>query len=177
MKEKSLYIVLSQSGAIFARALKLFTRAEYNHVSISLTPTLERMYSFARLNPYNPWKAGFVEEGIHIGTFKRFDKTQAMVMELKVDEATYMRVKSMIDIFRENKYKFHYNYWGVFFACFKKNFTPKYHFYCSQFVRSCLALFNISNSNSLPKIIKPIDFLKLDNKKIIYQGRLQQYSY
>lgn len=177
MKEMSIYIVLTQSGAMFSRALKLFTRAPYNHVSISLTPTLERMYSFARLQPYNPFKAGFVEEGIHIGTFKRFYKTQAMVMELKVDAQTYMRVKHMIDFFCEHKYRFRYNYRGVFLACFKKDYAPKNNFYCSQFVRSCLALFDISNANNLPKIIKPIDFLKLDNTEVIYEGQLQQYSY
>lgn len=174
--EKSIYIILSQTGTMFSRALKFFTGAEYNHSSISLTPDLEKMYSFGRLNPYNPFIGGFVQEGIHTGTFARFYNTKAMVLEVKVDLDTYNKLKNMIEYLDEHKVKFHYNYWGVVLACFKKNHSPKYKFYCSQFVRSCLSMFNISNANTLPKIIKPIDFLKLENKEIIYTGRLQNYS-
>ena len=45
-----------------------------------------------------------------------------------------------------------------------------------KFVKTCLETFNIENAGELPRIIKPIDFLKLENKNIIYQGFLQNYS-
>lgn len=32
---KELYIVLSQTGTMFSRALKLFTGARYNHASVA----------------------------------------------------------------------------------------------------------------------------------------------
>ena len=86
---KKIYIVLSQTGTMFSKALKFFTRAEYNHASISLTPTLETMYSFGRINPNNPFVGGFVEEGKDIGTFKRFTKTKALVLEVSVNEEKY----------------------------------------------------------------------------------------
>ena len=34
---------------------------------------------------------------------------------------------------------------------------------------------NVDNIKELPKTIKPIDFLKLKNKKIIYEGFLRNY--
>ena len=43
--EKKIYIVLSQTGAITSKFLQMFTHDKYNHVSISLMPTLEKMYS------------------------------------------------------------------------------------------------------------------------------------
>ena len=61
-------------------------------------------------------------------------------------------------------------------AIFKTNYAPRRRFYCSQFVRACLASFGISNSKELPKIIKPIDFLKLKNKRVVYRGILQNYN-
>ena len=79
--KKSIYVILSQTGTMFSRVLKFFTHAEYNHASISLTPTLEQMFSFGRLNPRNPFVGGFVEEGKNKGTFKRFYKTKAIVLE------------------------------------------------------------------------------------------------
>lgn len=173
--EKSVYVVLSQTGTMFSRALKFFTRAEYNHASISLTPTLDKMYSFGRLNPYNPFIGGFVEEGKNKGTFKRFYKTTAMVLEFKVSEEKYNAIKYFIEYFKTNQLDFHYNYLGVLFACFKKYHTSSKRFYCSEFVKTCLETFEIENAEELPKIIKPIDFLRLNNKNIIYQGFLQNY--
>ncbi len=176
MEDKSIYLVLSQTGTVFSRALKFFTGAKYNHASISLSPTLDKMYSFGRLNPYNPFIGGFVEEGINIGTFKRFYKTTAMVLEVKVSEEKYNGIKSLIDYVNKNKVKFHYNYLGILCACFKKNHAPKNRFYCSQFVLACLTAFDIDNARELPKVIKPIDFMKLNNKRVIYRGVLKNYN-
>ena len=172
---KNLYIVLSQTGTLFSRALKLVTRAKYNHVSISLNESLDTMYSFGRLNAYNPFIGGFVEEGKNKGTFKRFRNTEAMVIELSVTDHKYNAIKYFIDYFSEHKQSFHYNYLGILCACFRKNHESGKRYYCSQFVRACLALFNIENAVELPKIIKPIDFLKLNNKNIIYEGLLRNY--
>ena len=173
--EKSIYVVLSQTGTMFSKALKFFTRAEYNHASISLTPTLEKMYSFGRLNPYNPFIGGFVEEGKDIGTFKRFYKTRAMVLEFKVSEEKYHAIEYFIEYFKKHKEEFHYNYLAVLCACFRKYHTSSKRFYCSEFVNACLKTINIENAKELPNIIKPIDFLKLNNKHIIYKGFLQNY--
>lgn len=176
MDNKSVYLILSQTGTMFSRVLKFFTGAEYNHSSISLDPSLEEMYSFGRLNPYNPFIGGFVQEGKNIGTFKRFYKTKALVLELKVSDEQYKNIQMLIEHMKHNRSIFHYNYWGVFCAIFKANVSPKRRFYCSQFVRACLASFNIANSKELPKVIKPIDFLKLNNKRVIFKGFLKNYN-
>ena len=54
-QNKQLYIVISQTGTLLSRILKQITGAEYNHASISLSRDLERMYSFGRRHPYNPF--------------------------------------------------------------------------------------------------------------------------
>ena len=177
MGNKNVYLVLSQTGTMFSRVLKFFTGAQYNHSSISLDPTLEKMYSFGRLNPYNPFIGGFVREGKNIGTFKRFYKTTAIVLELKVTDEQYRNIELLIRHMEKNKSNFHYNYWGVFCAIFKANYAPHKRFYCSQFVRTCLAAFGISNARQLPKIIKPIDFLKLEGKRVVYEGILKNYHF
>ena len=175
MEKKSIYVVLSQTGTMFSKALKFFTHAEYNHASISLTPSLEKMYSFGRLNPYNPFIGGFVEEGKNIGTFKRFYKTKAMVIEFKVSLEKYNAIEYFIEYFKKNKTQFRYNYLGVLFACFKKQHSSSKRFYCSEFVKACLESFEIENAEELPGIVKPIDFLRMNNKNIIYTGFLQNY--
>ena len=175
MRRKSIYIILSQTGTVLSKVLKFFTGAEYNHASIALDPSLSKMYSFGRLNPYNPFIGGFVEEGVNKGTFKRFSKTDALVLKVDVDFNTFTNISYLLQFFAKNKTKFHYNYLGLLLAFFKKDYAPPRHYYCSQFVRTCLACFNIENSTALPKIIKPIDFLKLSNSEIIYKGFLKNY--
>lgn len=177
METKSIYIVLSQTGTMLSRVLKFFTRAEYNHASIALSSSLDKMYSFGRLNPYNPFVGGFVEEGKNTGTFKRFIKTKALVLKIDVDEGTYAQIEQMLSYFAKNKTQFHYNYWGLILAMFKKDYSPKNRYYCSQFVLKCLTCFKIGNSLTLPKVIKPIDFLKLNNSKIVYKGTLKNYCF
>lgn len=173
---KSVYIVLSQSGSIPSRFLKFFTRDEYNHVSISLTPTLSTMYSFARLKPNNPFIGGFVEEGKNIGTFKRFKKTRALVLEIKVSEEKYKAIEYFIEYFKNRRKQFKYNYLGVLLAAIKLNFRRKHKFYCSQFVKTCLTTFNIENAYELPKVTKPMDFLKLNNANIVFAGLLKNFT-
>ena len=69
---KKIYIILTYTGTILSKIVKIYTRRENSHVSISLNEDLTKMYSFGRLNPYNPFSGGFVHEEIDKGTFKRF---------------------------------------------------------------------------------------------------------
>ncbi len=173
---EKIYIILSQTGNFISRALKFFTHDEYNHVSISFDQNLETMYSFGRLNPYNPFHGGFVVEGKEIGTFKRFQKTKSMVLELPIDDEKYNSLKIFISEFLHQKEKYKYNYMGVLLAYFHKDYAPKWKYYCSQFVRECLANSHVENLDKIPKIARPIDFLALPNKKIIYEGKLKDYN-
>ena len=85
-QNKQLYIVISQTGTLLSRILKQITGAEYNHASISLSRDLERMYSFGRRHPYNPFWGGFVIESPRTGTFKRFSETKVLVLSVSVTE-------------------------------------------------------------------------------------------
>ena len=74
-QNKYVYIVISQTGTILSRILKVFTDREYNHASISLKDDLSVTYSFGRKHPYNPFLGRFVTESPDFGTFKRFANT------------------------------------------------------------------------------------------------------
>lgn len=176
MTQKKLYIVLSQTGSIVARLIKLLTRKEFSHASISLTSDLDWMYSFGRTNPYNPFWGGFVRESPRFGTLKRFCNANAAVIELEVSAETFENVRRIIQdmLFEHDKYR--YNYIGLFKAGVKL-YHPKrrYKYYCSEFVREVIVGQNINGADSLPVIIHPVDFLKLPYK-VIYRGRLCDYN-
>ena len=71
---KDIFIVLTSTGTTLSKIIKSYTKDEFAHISISLDRELQEMYSFGRLNPYNPFFGGFIREYIDKGTFKRFYK-------------------------------------------------------------------------------------------------------
>lgn len=86
VKMKKIYLVLAHTGTTLATIIKYYTKDEFSHVSIALDDELEEMYSFGRLNPYNPFWGGFVHENIYKGTFKRFKNTKTEVYSLLVTD-------------------------------------------------------------------------------------------
>ncbi len=172
---RHIYIVLSHTGTLLSRVIKLVTGNEYTHSSISLEENLEEMYSFGRLNPYNPFIGGFVKEGKNIGTFKRFKNTKVGVYKLEITESQYNEIVENIKYIEKNKEKFKFNILGLAFAGINKRVTKKNTFYCAEFVRYILKKSGI-NVDNLPKAIKPESFKELNNVKLIYRGLLRSYN-
>ena len=111
-QNRQLYIVISQTGTLLSRILKQITGAEYNHASISLSRDLERMYSFGRRHPYNPFWGGFVIESPRTGTFKRFSETKVLVLSVSVTEEQHAELKEMLDVMWKRRRKYSYNQTG-----------------------------------------------------------------
>ena len=172
---KQIYIVISQTGTLLSRVLKLTTKAEYNHVSISLSHDLNTMYSFGRLNAYNPFIGGFVRESPYYGTFKRFRNTEVIVLSITISDEQYKALKSKLNTMFLNKEQYHYNYLGLFLAGAHICYHQKDHYYCSEFVKEILTGHSVHGAEKLNSIIKPIDFLELPNTTKIYCGKLTNY--
>ena len=171
---KKIYLVLSHTGTIPSRFIRLYTRKEYSHVSISLDKELNEMYSFGRLNPYNPFWAGFVHESPKHGTFKRFKNTKTSIYSLEVNDDEYEIIRSTLKNMENNKKQYGFNMIGFCTVPFHIPLHRKNHFYCSEFVQY---LFNKSNLDvNLPRLAKPDDFQRIDGLNHIYTGKLHSYS-
>lgn len=171
---KEIYIVLTHTGTVLSRIIKSYTRDEFSHVSISLDKELKEMYSFGRLNPYNPFWGGFVQEGINFGTFKRFRKTVCKIYSLKITEEQYNNVRGMIEYIKSSKQLHKFNVIGLFAVGFNKRISFENSFYCAEFVKYVLDKSDIKNN--LPEMIRPEDLKKLENSSIIYDGLLKNYQ-
>lgn len=172
---KDIYIVLSQTGTALSRALKFITGAEYNHASISLDGTLSELYSFGRVNPMNPVIGGFVKESKDHGTFKRFSRTQIVVLRRQVSDEVYNDMQCYLNKMYSRRKEFGYNYSGLFLAAAKIHFSSRKRFYCSEFVRYVLIKFGMKEAQQLSEIVKPVDFLKLKGWDVVYRGNMQLY--
>ena len=175
-KTKKIYIALTQTGTILSRIVKIVTRDKYNHVSISTSEDLSDLYSFGRINPYNPFKAGFVKETPTTGTFARFYKTDALVLELPVTEETYAGIKAELEDMYERREQYHYNYKGLFLAYFGKVKPKKNTYYCSEFAQSILKKYGLGLKKTEAELVCPNDFVNVHGGHIIYIGKFKDYN-
>ncbi len=171
---KEIYIVLTHTGTVLSRIIKTFTKDEFTHSSISLDVNLKEMYSFGRLNPYNPFVGGFVHEAIDGGTFKRFFKTRAKVYALEITDGQYEAIKNNIKQIEEEKENYTFNQVGLFAVGFHRKIQKEHSFYCAEFVKYLLE--NAGIKTGLPELIKPESFKEIEGLQQIYEGLLRKYS-
>lgn len=172
---KQLYIVISQTGTLLSRILKLVTGAEYNHASIGVSADLKKLYSFGRRHPYNPFWGGFVMESPCRGTFKRFSNTKVVVIAVEIQEEQYIEIcKYLMQMYRHREI-YHYNYMGLFLAAFHIRRQKKNCYYCSEFVKEVLLKGRVRGADQLLAIVKPIHFLTIPHRQL-YCGKLREYS-
>jgi hypothetical protein len=176
-KNKKIFLVVSQTGTILSRIVKYVTRDKYNHVSLSLKEDLSDLYSFGRKNPYNPFKAGFVKESPTTGTFGRFYKTVAVVLEVPVSEETFNAIEAELLDMYERRDEYHYNYAGLLIAFFGKLRVKKNTFYCSEFVQMLLKKYGLGLKKGEKELVCPNDFVNVPGGRIIYTGVLRGYSH
>ena len=173
---KKIYIILTHTGTALSTIIKYYTKDEFSHISISLDENLEEMYSFGRLNPYNPFWGGFVHESIKNGTFKRFKNTRTEIYSLNIENEQYERLEKIIKHFNAYKQKYSFNILGLVCVSIKKKIKRKNNFYCAEFVKHVLKSAGITSGAGLPKIIKPEDFKNIDGLNLEYKGLLKKYS-
>lgn len=172
---KKIYIILTHTGTVLSNIIKSYTKDEFSHISIALDADLTQMYSFGRLNPYNPFWGGFVHEELNKGTYKRFKKTRANVYSLFVSDEQYEKLKQRINYFNDNKEKYRFNIKGLFFVSINKQIRRKNSFYCAEFVRHVLRFSGVP-INYLPDIIRPENFKELEGLHLEYQGLFRKYK-
>ncbi len=171
---REIYIVLTYTGTFLSRFIKIYTGDEFSHVSLSLDKELNEMYSFGRLNPYNPFIGGFIHERIDDGTFKRFPKTKAAIYSLRVTTTQYDKIKKIIDYMNLESDIYKFNIIGLFATGLNIRYQKDNYFYCAEFVKYLIDEANIDIS--LPTLVRPNDFQKLEQLKLQYYGTLNKYS-
>ena len=173
---KSVYILLTQTGTVLSRIIKLCTKAKYNHVSLGLDKNLQELYSFARLQPRNPFIGGFVRENIKEGLFKLKLNTICCIYEIEVSSSSHKKATNTIRFFEDKKHLYKFNVLGLMGHIIKSPRKSKYERYCAEFVAEVLSCAEIHSFNKPYELVKPHDFHKIKNAQKIYEGKLSQYS-
>lgn len=170
---RNVYIILSQTGTLFSRLLALYTRDPYNHASFAFESDLPVMYSFGRRRRYNMLDCGFVRESFTSGLFAFFPNARCCVLEIPVTQAEYDAMQDVVNTFCQNYKQYRYNLLGVFSNIFGIGLVRKDYYFCSQFVSYILNQTSFWKCN--PLFTRPIDFLSIPNRRIIFEGWVREF--
>lgn len=172
MSKQKIYILLTDTGTLFTRLIKLYTKKPYNHASISIDPELKDVYSFGRKTAKNPFIGGFVKENLR-GEF--FTDSKCTVISCCVTDAQLNKLKALINKIESEKDDYSYNLLGLFAIMFNKQLSRNNTFFCSQFVATVLQKCGIVQFTKPPALVMPHDFMEMEDFKVVFQGSLTKY--
>ncbi|HET7578227.1 MAG TPA: hypothetical protein VFK33_03025 [Bacillales bacterium] len=172
---KSVYILLTDTGTLFTKTVKQYTRVPYNHTSLSFDLKLEELYSFGRKQPKNPLKAGFIKEDIYRGTFSHFRNTRCVLFKLNVSERQFGEMRRMVLSFQMRSEMYSYNLIGLFGIIINYPIETENAYFCSQFVAEVLKRGGIQLWDKSSALVTPREFLEHTSFHKIYEGKLYDY--
>lgn len=132
MESKYLYIIFSATPYRLGRLIRHCTGEEYNHVSISLSKTLEPMYGFARRYYHTPFYGGFVQESLsryHVNGVA----SKLKVCKLPITQQQYTQLSTKLHAMYCQKDRYLYNHLSVVSASFGKLIPVKNAYICTEF--------------------------------------------
>lgn len=173
---KEIYIMLTQSGTLVAKSIKLYTRAKYNHVSIGIDSQMRIFYSFARRVRYFPLIGGFITEIVDEGLFKKYFDCECIVYSITVDRAVYKKFRMLLDKYIKNSKKYKYNLLGFFCVVFNIPFEFKYRNTCAEFAAKMLHEAGIYTFNKRFSLVRPDEFSKIPQLKVIFEGKIKELA-
>lgn len=198
LEKKNIYVVLSSTGTLASKMIKLMTDSKYAHASISLDKKLNDMYSFARKKRHNPFNAGYVKEDITSGVFADMPKTEIAVFELSVYAEQYYNIESKLNEFWDKRDLLKYNIFALEMLIMSGRKMKRYddvidyynnklekmnqsgyeYYFCSQFVTEILEENGIKLFDKPASVVVPNDYYDVlkSEAKLIYEGLANQYQ-
>ncbi|MFK7691439.1 hypothetical protein [Paenibacillus sp. HJGM_3] len=169
---KYIYIVLTDTGTLLNRLIRLYTGDLLNHASLSLDAGLQHVYSFGRKDQRNPWLGGFVRENMRGDLMRR---AQCAVYQIRVTARQYDHLKSIIRAFEQNEHQYSFNLLGLIGVACGIPLKRKHKFFCSEFVAHVLSRAGIEAVDKPTGLVRPCDFAKSPALKPVYEGPVLDY--
>ncbi|MDF2855985.1 MAG: hypothetical protein K0Q87_1836 [Neobacillus sp.] len=170
---RKVYVLLTDTGTVLTKLIKLYTKKPHNHASIALDDQLWNVYSFGRRRPRNPFIAGFVRENTRGGIFRNAD---CAIYCCTITEKQYDNICRKIKEIERNKNEYRYNLLGLFAVMVNMEFDRKNAFFCSHFVAALLEESGVEINKQKPlSLVTPNDIKECSSLKLVYEGKLSSY--
>lgn len=169
MGRKKVYLLLTDTGTVFTRMVKLYTKKPYNHASIVFDEDLKEVYSFGRKRPRNPFIGGFVTEDVRQGLFKN---ARCAIYSFDATDEQILKMKYFIKKIEMEKHLYRYNLLGIITFIINKPYQRKNAFFCSEFVAKVLNEGEIIHFHKPISLVSPHDLQSMKNIELEFEGQL-----
>ena len=171
-----LYVVLTRTDTLVARAIRFFTGKKFSHVSLSDDCSLDSMYSFCRDRAAFPLPAHFNEERPERDVFGMSECVPCEVYRIPINEEQYRIYRGLIAHFSSNREKYAYSLIGLVAIFFRVEREVTTRFVCSVWVGFMLRAIGIVPIRDKPlSLYEPEDFRRVPEAFLIYRGNLKGY--
>ena len=169
-ENKKIYVIFSSTPLKIGKFIRIVTRNKYNHVSISLDPTFQSMYSFARYYKRIPLYGGFVKESSL--RYRNKNKYATIkVCELDISYDKYVFIKNYLQQLENSSNEYLYNIFSAIFTPLKKKVSIYKSFTCIEFVIDTLS--KIDTGIDSNKFYSIHDLEKYLQDKVVYEDLIE----
>ncbi|WP_077324189.1 hypothetical protein [Virgibacillus siamensis] len=172
MEKKEIYLLLTDTGTLFTKTIKLYTKNPFNHASIAFDGTLTELYSFGRKNIHNPFIGGFVKENIHDNLMREAD---CAIYSRSIPAEQCEKMINYIQKIKEQQDQYRYNLLGLFAIILRIRFNRENAFFCSQFIATVLAECGVTTFPKPPSLVTPHDLPQVAGFQLVYRGKLSDF--
>lgn len=164
MKNRKIFVLLTQFPGFDSKALRWWTKFPYSHVSLGLDEDMNTFYSFV--------VKGFIVEDI-----SRYNKPgrapfPCVLYALDVSEETYHAVKQNMQTFVSKIPSLHYSRLGLILTLINIPWRLKNRYICSHFVAQTLQRCTSARLEKDSTLYLPGDFPRLRELQMIFKGDL-----
>lgn len=174
-KQKSIYIMISQTHTNFAKVVRRFGNTRYNHAAISFDAEMKEIYAFARPQHNAVLNAHLVNENLYRYTLGKAECVNVVIFKIDISKEEYDRIKALVYNIKNDK-DYIYNLLSVLSFPVFRGFSTYKAFSCIEFVMYILKEININIPKKLSKY-KPDHLLELLKEYKWYEGDLLKISY
>lgn len=170
------YIVLTNTGSMASEIIKKFTKAPYNHASISFDPDINTLYSFSSVGEFN--RPGFNIETIKKSYLDKHEKVRTQIYTVFVNQSQLRKMNAYIDNTIANYKKARYNFVGLMGYLLRKPLERENRKFCSEFVDEIFKLVDIDITKKKSGLVQPYDFANSISPVIfkVYEGYLDDIN-
>jgi len=168
--------LLTDTGTLFSRSIRCWTGKPLNHASIALDPDLDEVYSFGRLHPNHPLRAGFVRERVWGSLIRRPERpTPCAIYRCRLGRTAYARLLAELERFRLEPPRYGYNLAGLLAVAAGVEWRRPDKFFCSQFVAHLFAAAGAPLAHKPPALTTPQDLESSTRLELVWRGDLREY--
>lgn len=172
---KEIFLFTSSTKTKVSKMVAVLTKSKTTHTALCLNGKFDNMYTFGR-KTLKVFPAGLVHENIRTNVLHVQNRCYCQVFKLKVTDEEYQGILTEIEKYEKEKEKYEYALLGAWCCFFRKRKVFKYKRFCSQFVANLLSDGGKIKLPFPPELMRPKDFLKLENIENVYVGTINELA-